>query len=95
MTFVMVGTLDQEEESASGAVTLDGEIDGPLRRWNRMTVTADRWRNDARRSARDGRIREASGAKAKRRVRGSESGGRGSIASRGARFFHDVDASFA
>jgi len=91
----MVGTFDQEEESASGAVALDGEIDGPLRRRNRMTVTADRWRDDARRGGRDGRIREASGAKAKRRVRGSESVRRGSIASRSTRFFHDVDASFA
>ncbi|WP_175947142.1 hypothetical protein [Burkholderia pyrrocinia] len=45
----MVGTFDQEEEIASGAVALDAEIDGPLRRRNRMTVTADRWRDDARR----------------------------------------------
>ncbi|WP_175951992.1 hypothetical protein [Burkholderia sp. BCC0405] len=91
----MVGTFDQEAESASGAAALDGEIDGPLRHRNRMTVTAGRWRDDARLGGRDGRIREASGAKAKRRVRGSESGGRGSIASRSARFFYDVDASFA
>jgi hypothetical protein len=40
--FVMVGTFYQEEESASGAMALDGKIDGPLHRRNRMTVAADR-----------------------------------------------------